>query len=363
MLETIREYATERLEASEEAEAVRRRHAAYYLALADRGEGHYAPPRSDWLARLEREHDNLRAALGWALARGDAEIALALAGALWPFWSSRGHLSEGRRWLEAALALGGDAPAPARVSVLAGIGWLSQLQGDYARAQVALDELLALQQRRGDRRGIARVLILLGSVSAEQGAYERARAQLEESLAHWRALGEAGFEYAALLNNLGLVTLKQGDHARAGALFEESLALHRAAGSEAGAIHPLLGLGRVALGQGDPGRARGLFAEGLALARASGDTRALLHALEVVAALAATQGQAGRAARLTGAAATLSAAAAIPPGPSGLLGDERQLVAARARLGEEAWAAAWAEGRAMTPEQAVADALDEVAPA
>ena len=147
MLETIREYARERLEVSGNAEEIRRRHAEYFLALAERGESKLREPEeASWLERLDEEHDNMRAALSWTLQSEEAEPGLRLAGALWQFWDMRGYYGEGRRWLEEALAKDGRASV-ARAKALEGVGWLADVQGDIGRAVAATEEGLRLGAR------------------------------------------------------------------------------------------------------------------------------------------------------------------------------------------------------------------------
>ena len=360
MLETIREYATERLAASGEAEATRDAHLAYFLALAEAAEPELLGPRAPaWLDRLEREHDNLRAALGWALERDAAEPALRLAGALAEFWWSHGHPSEGRRWLAAALDRDGTAPASARAKALHAAGWLATFQGDYPRATAALEQSLVLYQERGDERGIIRCLSTLGVVAQHQGDYERSQGLLEEALARARAVGDT-IGMAIALNNLGYLAVEQGDGARAARLLEESVALSRRLGIQDVVLRSLQSLGVVVLEQGDPGRAGALLAESLQLSRELGDAIGLIHGLEELAWVAAAQGRAERTARLSGAAAALCEATSLPLLPHARSVSERCRASARAQLGEAAWVAAWEEGQAMSGEQAVAYALEGI---
>ncbi len=187
MLETIREYAAERLADSGEEEAVRRSHATYFLALAEalrpRIEG---PDGQAVLDRLEADHANLRAALGWAIERSETTRALRLAGALWKFWFVHGHLGEGREWLERALAAGGDQPSDLRSEVLYGAGCFAREQGDFVRARAYGEECLSCAQAGGDTIRTAMALFLLGTLSTIEGDLDRTQERFEASLAQFR---------------------------------------------------------------------------------------------------------------------------------------------------------------------------------
>ena len=190
MLETIREYAAERFEESGDAETWRQRHAGYYLALAEQAAPELlGPQQGTWLERLEREHDNLRAALGWALEHGGATLGLRLAVALGHFWAVRGHLSEGQAWLERALSRWSEAPAPARAGALSAAGHLAYIKGEYERAATLHEESLSVQRALGDQRGVALSLHNLGRVAHYSGDFERAAALYDESLAIRASIG------------------------------------------------------------------------------------------------------------------------------------------------------------------------------
>jgi len=277
MLETIREYALERLAASGERDALERRHALYYLELARAAEsGLRGPAQARWLGRLAAEVDNLRAALDWARASGEVATGLRLAGALWRFWQVRGYLSEGRGRLEDLLALGErdgvalPVPAEVRAGALNGAGALAWSQGDYGRAAALCEEALALYRDLGDKGGLALALDTLGFVARDQGNYGRAMALLGESLALYRALGDT-WSVAFALNDLGLLAVDQGQYADADALYAESLPLRRALGDERGVAVVLSNLGIVATDRGEYERASALFEQSLDLYRALGD--------------------------------------------------------------------------------------------
>ena len=404
MLVTIHQYAAERLEGSGEAEALRRRHAAYYLALAEEAEAELrGPEQGMWLERLEAEHDNLRAALRWAQEIGEAETGLRLGGALWRFWYVRGYYSEGREWLAGLLALArASKPTATRAQALNGAGLLAHEQGDYAAARSLYEESLAIRRELGDKRGIAISLNSLGHVVREQGEYAKARSFYGESLAIRRELGDKrGIavslnnlgnvahdqgDYAAArslygeslaikrelgdkrgiaisLNSLAEVVCEQGDYAKACSLYEKSLAIKRELGDKRGIAVSLDGLGLVARHQGDYVAARSLHGESLAIFRELGYRWGVLAVLEGFVALAAAQGQPERALRLAGAAAALREAIGAPLPPTYQAELERHLETAQQALGEQASATALADGRAMTMEQAIAYALEEAAQA
>ena len=362
MLETIREYAAERLAVSGEEAALQRAHAAYYLALAEEVEPALTGPAHEtWLKRTEEEHDNYRAALGWALRHGETRMALRLAIGLQWFWYFRGHLREGRQWLEAALAMPGTVPPDLRASALSGTGSLATAQGDARRARESLEASLALWREVGDDAWTSRVLHNLGVLALLEGDEARATALLEESLALARDLDDPDFAQTGQILNLAylaIAALSRGDHARATELAQQSLALSRAVGFAPGISEALNTLGWVAVEEGDTARAALLLSESLALLRDTGNRQGLPWNLESAAAVAGSLGYGTRAARLLGAADALRELIGSPLPPSERARQERYIMAACAQLDQATWDAAWAEGRAMTTEQAIAYALE-----
>jgi predicted ATPase/class 3 adenylate cyclase len=360
LLETIHEYARERLEASGEAEAVRRAHAAYFQALAEEAEPALEGPQQGvWLACLEREHDNLRAALGWALETGEGEIGLGMTAALWRFWEMRGHLSEGRRWCERVLDQRSAAAAP-RAKALTGAGTLAWQQGDYARATALHEEALALYREIGDQPGIAFALNNLGVQALDQGDHERAVPYFEQSLALARDVGATRIS-AFALHNLGEVARHQGAYGRAQALYEECLALLRRLGDSWVTCMQLIGLARVAQEQGNDARAMAFCQESLPVCRDTGCKDPIATCLEGVVTVACAQGQFERVAHLCGAAAALREAIGAPIAPADRAGYERTVAAARAALGDDAFAAAWAVGQTWQVDEAIAAAEEVLA--
>jgi tetratricopeptide (TPR) repeat protein len=357
LLETVREYGLERLAASGEEDSVRDRHAAWCLALAEQATPPAWEPRSApaVLDRLEREMGNLRAALDRFLGRGDATSALRLAAAPRAFWWTGRHLGEGRAWLERALALGGQAPDGVRAWALAVLGRCALVQGDTAAAASAAQEGLSLFRALADAVGTAYALNVLGLATLERGEYDRATRLLEEARTTARAGGDPHGS-PGLLNNLGLIAYLQGDLDRAAALYGEALGVARGVGRRWTEALVLYNLAAVALDRGDPRRAAELVQEVLALAQEVHDPEHLAWSVWGAARLAERVGQPERAARLLGAFEAQRERLGISIYASMRPDYERVLAGARAGLGADDFAAAWTAGRALPPEEAVAEA-------
>jgi tetratricopeptide (TPR) repeat protein len=362
MLETIREYALERLEESGEAETLRRTHASYFLRWVEQAEPHLkGPQQAEWLARLEEEHDNFRAALAWCRNSGETETGLRLGGALWRLWYYHGYFSEGRSWLKGLLSESGRVPATVRAKALHGAGVLAESQGDYGGAGALCGEALALYRDLGHKQGVAASLNTLATVALEQGDYGQATGLFEESLAMYREL-EDKWGIALDLNGLGVTAWYQNDYERATPLFEESLAMYREQGDKQYFANALSNLGAMAWFQGNYERTRALTQESLTIFRQVGDRSNIADSLEILAWVACIQGQLERAARIFGAEKVLREVIGAARHALFQLESERRLAATRAGLGEVAFTAAWAEGGAMPLEQAIAYALEETSP-
>jgi predicted ATPase/class 3 adenylate cyclase len=355
MLETIREYGLEQLEAAGESAEVRHRHAAFYLRLVERAEPELLGPGQPlWLDRLETEHDNLRAALSWTLDM-DAETALRLAASLREFWFFRGHLSEGRAWLDRTLVTAGE-PGPLHVGALHGAGMLAIHGGDYSQAAALEETCLALARKFQDRRGEALALLELGVLASQEGDSTRAIRLTESSLAVWRELGEA-WGTALALNNLGYAAYRQGDFERAAALLDEALVVARIAGERMLLGSTLDSLGAVAEAKGELTRAAALYRDVLALGQEIGNHVTMAMALRALASVAAKVHQSASAARLWGAALGLEEAIGAPLPPEEEERHEQMLITARTQLGEETFAATWLAGKTSPIEEAVTEAL------
>ncbi|MCH8980226.1 MAG: tetratricopeptide repeat protein [Armatimonadetes bacterium] len=278
MLDTVRDYAADRLEQDGDPEAWRDRHLAYFAGLAEQAEPELTgKDQLTWLNRLEAEHDNLRAALDWASAKPDgAEQALRTSGLLWRFWDVHGHHSEGRARLESALERSAGETA-ARALALYGVGMLCWNLSEFGPAVRHLEDSLAIYRDLGDKRGAAAPLNGLGIVEWQQGNYASARRRYEETLALCRGLdNKRGVSIA--LHNLGLIAREQGDYAAARSLYEECLATDRELGDRRGAANATTNLGIIALEEGDYAGARRLHEESLALYSELGDRRGVAAA-------------------------------------------------------------------------------------
>jgi predicted ATPase/class 3 adenylate cyclase/DNA-binding CsgD family transcriptional regulator len=431
MLETIREYGRETLEASEEAEVTQRAHAAYYLALAEAAEQTWnGPQQAVWFARLEQEHDNLRAAMNWLLEQREAEMALRLGTALWWFWYAQAHLHEGWNELSRALEKSEGVAAPLRARALWATGSLAGSLGYVERGEDLCQESLALFREIRDTQGMGDATFHLAHIAFARWDLAAARKLFEESLVFLRETGDKTLT-AWALGALALVVLYQGEFARVHPLAEQARGICREIGDTTGVTMSLMTLARAVFWQGDLARAQILAEESLASAAETGSTsaevlalalygeialaqretmtarlrieqshalwqqvgnqgmlastRALLAkvlavegdhiaarrmyeesllrglaivdiapTLEGLALVVMEQGEPSWAVRLLAAAAALRNSLGAPLPPLCRVDYERSLAAARAQLGEQAFAVAWAEGQSMTWTQALA---------
>jgi len=291
MLETIREYGLETLIASGEEDAARQSHADYFLHLAEEAEPALKGPLLvDWLERLEREHDNLRAALRWALEQGSAEIALRLGIALERFWVVRGQRNEGLAFLQKALAGSAGVEATIRAKALLAAARLAFNQSNYDQGERLAQEGLALFRELGDKRGIALSVNRLGVAAWRRGDFRAARVLLEEDLALFRELGDRDRVAWSLFMH-GLLDNKQGEYARASSRFEESLALFRELGNKRGIAASLTQLaGTLFVSQGNQEMIYPLLAQGLSLDREVGDKEGMAVASLLLGWVALKQG-------------------------------------------------------------------------
>jgi WD40 repeat protein/predicted ATPase/transcriptional regulator with XRE-family HTH domain len=377
MLETVRLYSLQQLERAGEAAAMWDRHLNWCAALAERAApALQGPEQAIWLARLRREHDNLRSALQWALDRGLSTLGLRVAGGLGKFWLRGGHQGEGRRWLEALLALAADAEdntaLAARATALEGAAWLADDRHDFAQASALFDQAGALRRGLGEEGRPAGALITEGLEARASGDYARAAALLEESLVRARGLGqrertrEGDLGLALSWGNrytlLALVVRERGEYARAGALCEECLALARKRGDAEGSGMALLSLGDIARDQGDAERVRDLCGESLTVFRGLGQKWAIGFSLNNLAlaarldgdlALAASRAEESEATFRELEAETSLAEVLVTVGR--IKGVQGEAAVAGAKLAE-ALTLAWAKG----PRLFVAAALEEL---
>ncbi len=365
MLEPIRQYALEELEESGEAEQTRRRHAEFFLDLAERAEPeHKGPAQIEWLERVEKEHANLRVALGWALTMREAETA-ARGWALWIFWWYHSHQREGRRWMEAVLER--DLSPPSRAKVLMVAGSMAFGYGDYEQSETYCAECLELSQQVGDKLRAAWARVGLGLAAMGRSDHEAATSLLQEALRSFQEADE-DFAVAHVTDYLGILALTRGEMGKAILKFEEGLAVARRTGDRGSAYIALYNLAQVALSRGDYDQAATLFEEGVTLSGQMGDRANVAYCLEGMATVAGARGEAEHCARLIGTAEGLHEAVGVPAyvyyEPYRSL-YERTMAAVRSELGEGAFEEARERGREMTFEEAVGHTVeyDEPSPA
>jgi predicted ATPase len=354
MLETIREFALERLEDSGGGEDLRHRHTAYFLKLGELAKPELlASSSSVWFERLQAEHDNIRTVLGDAVEHRRADVALRLGGAVWHFWLTRGYWSEGRRWLESALAGSTESDPGLRVDALWGAGLLALWQGDIERGRAAADELLALAAETDSTR--AGAVLFAGLVASWHDDFDRAAQLYAESAQLARERGDSRLVGIAA-NNLGNIALTRGEYERALELFEESLAMGRERQDQDLLARGFTNLGFTTLLLGDVQRARSLLRDGLIAARDIGQVDGFIYGFVGLGAAYAREDPT-RAARLIGRADMLCEETASDlQQPEGRVRAETE-AELRTRLGEDAYAAVCAEGRALSLEDALALAL------
>ena len=292
MLQTIRDYGLERLADSPDRREIERRHAEFFLALAEESEALLAGrEQARWLDILEQEQANLRAAIDWLRDEREIEEALRLGGALWRFWWLRGDIDEGRHELESLLALPASVEPAVRAKALNGAGVLAESRGEFDTATRLHEESLEISRQIGDQRGVAWSLNNLGVVAVSQGDYARAQVLLEENLAVAEEAEETA-SVATALNDLGLIAHSRQDYQRAAALWTRGLALFRALGDESHVARALNNLGTVAMELGNYEEAQSLLAESLALHRSVGDRQGVASTLNNLAETAGALGDA-----------------------------------------------------------------------
>jgi tetratricopeptide (TPR) repeat protein len=398
-LETIREYALERLTESGEESAVRRAHTAYCLVLAEEGNPELSPAdRGRWLGQCDFEIDNFRSALDWLFQTLDLDWGLRLCVALFRFWDMREHITEGRARLETVLRLAGSDRTEERARVSLFLGALASAQGDYLAAESALEKSLCLYEELGDQSGIAASLNALAIAGRDRGDYSAAQSNFERSLDCWRMLSDR-LAIARCLHNLANVVKVRGDYPRArwalheaaeifeqlgdrtGAawsinqqgdvaraqddmtaargLYQRALAAFREAGDPWGTARSLTDLAYIDCEQGDHLAARTAFREALGIFAGLGHRRGAARALEGYACLALAQGHAERALKLAAAAARLRQLISAPLHQAEQSKLDQTLLPAWKSLPGAEGKSAWAEGSAMSLEEAIKDCLEE----
>ena len=364
MLEPVRQFAREKLQESGESADLRRHHAEHYLGLAETAGSHLlGPDQGSWLSRLRTEFANLREAQAWSLERGEEEerarVRLRLPAALWRFWTGR-RFEDGKLWLQTALERDPGGFPAVRARALDGLGYILLFQQDYERAMTALEEAIALYKDLGDNSGTAFALANFGYALLHGGLMERIPAFVAEAETlmaqdlddHARAYLRQILATAAMLN---------GDLDSALAQFVAALALCRELGDLRNTAMALFNLGMITLTKGDLSGGAALLEEGTRISRELGDRVGGLYYVWAFGKLSVMRSRPLRAATLWGAAEVLRERMGMSLSYLDLTasGYELDLAAVRSELDAVSFAAAWAEGRKMTPEQAIEYALGE----
>lgn len=359
MLETVRQYALEKLKESGEAQDARRRHAAFYLTLAEEAEKELAgPDQGEWFDQLEKEHDNLRAALLWSLEGDEPDIGLRLAAALWRMWNARGYMQEGRGWLEKALSRADDRPSPERAKALNGAGAIAYQQGDGHSARVLFSKSLEMGRELGDKLVISRATRNLASFMLGLDEFTRARELFEQCLGVSRELGDrSGIAYS--LGGLADVYYSLGDIDKGIEYYEQSLALHRELDDRRSIGITLNNLGELAQRQGDLEKAEELYKQSMAVVREIDDKWLTVHVLLTVGSLSAIQGRQARAIRILAAVEALRQEIGFEFQAHTLADYEHAVQRTREALTAEQFEAAWQRGSTMSLEEATAYAISE----
>lgn len=364
MLQVVREFALEQLEDSGEAEALHKAHFEYFLRLTEMGELElFGADQSAWLAWFEREHDNLRAGLGWARDREDGERGLRLAGSLYFFWGHTGPYSEARGWLHQMLSLAARPQAREAIlplthaKALYAAGEIAVSEGEFDEAVPLLEQALQLAQNLpGWVAGVT--LNALGNTASQRDDLDLATAYYTEALERFQSDGDLPFA-AVPLQNLGRMAGLRGNQEQAVEYAEQSVAFARRRGDRPRESSSLLSLARIALQQGNPALAEALAREALAVLRDLRSPVFLANCLIVLGEIASASGRDGRAARLLGAAAAQLGTVVDLYDPLEEVDTPGVMSRVRAALGEGLWAAAYTAGRSLTQEEAIAEALDE----
>ena len=361
LLETVRQYARERLAETDESDAVRGRSKDYFLGLAEDADPRLMQEEGPvWFRNLQAEHDNLRAALEWCLDPNnpaeDGAAGLRLCAALDNFWYLGSHVREARASLQSALARTTGERTRERTAALRRYGFFTNYQGDPDAARSPLREALAIATELGDASGAGRALKDLAWIAGQQRDWPEGRRLLEESRERFEESGDA-FGLSQAVHELGILAEYQGEFSRAQALYEEALRMFRELGNHERAVWTLHGLGYLALRREDFAEAGRMLRESLRLFCDLDDGPGKIRSLERLASLALAQGREARAVRLLGAVAAAREAIGAPPPPSEREEGEQILEAARSALGGPAFGEAWADGQTTPLRQAVEDAL------
>ena len=358
MLETIREYAGERLRESVEAENVLHRHAEFFLALAEEAHPHLPLHPREWVERLEQEHDNFRAALDWLEMVGESERNQQLAGALWPFWYIRGHVAEGRRRLESTIRTD-ERPTAARARALNGATAMALERGDPVTARPWAEEALALHRALGDVWGTANSILMFGNVHAEEHDLSTAQQLFEDARRRFSRLGDEHFMLLAT-RLVAWMCYDQGNRDRARTLHENVVRRARLSGNERMQATSLGALAEYALNDGRVTEALPMLTESTRIYRDLGERHALAINLCRFASATAAAGREGAAARILAGAEVVREEIGVSWSYWVVEMNDVTLAAVHSQLDEAAFAEAWGEGRALTVDEAIALAVSHV---
>jgi non-specific serine/threonine protein kinase len=353
MLETIREFGTERLERSGEQEELRRGHARYVRTLVEAAEPELLIAKSGWLGRVEDEHDNIRAALRWSIDTADADTGLRIAGAAWRFWQVRSHLGEGRRWLDEVLSLPDAAHrTAARAKALGARGSLAYYTNDGDEARRFYEESLAIARELDDPRAEAEGAYNLAFAHLIASEVDAARLLLEQASRIYGELGDR-LRQAHAKTALGMISIQEGDTETGALLTEETLTTFLEAEDQWGIVWAVGQLAALALKRGDYERCRTLMLQSLERSEAVGASAWYAVAVEGMGALAIHEGNPERGVRLAGAADRMQelAGGAVP---RAITTPEDPLELVKGTLPQERIDELWHEGRSMRPADAIA---------
>ncbi|HWC32874.1 MAG TPA: tetratricopeptide repeat protein, partial [Actinomycetota bacterium] len=357
MLETIREYAAERLRTSGEEREIRRRHAEHVASFAERAEPHLeGTEQRTWLDRCEREHDNVRAALAWSLAAGEVEVGLRIAAALWRFWQQRGHLREGRRLLEDLLEQASGDRTEIRAIAEIAAGSVVYWQGDYTAADRHYTNALEISHERGDRRGTMEALFNRAFIPLVTGRFDDARPIFDEALAIARELGDRRV-IALASGSIGYLLLRSEPDA-AIPMLEEQVTAARELGNQFWEADGIVSIGQSHRFLGDPDSAERRYVEALHLYLEHGNLPMIGATLMFIAFVESMRGRHDRAMRLFAAGDRIMSDAGSTAPPEGMFFVDPE-PPARDALGDDAVERALDEGRAMDLDKAVAYALED----
>ncbi len=403
MLQTIHQYALEKLQERDEEEEARNWHAHYFAEMVEEASPKLTgPEQAAWFRRFELENENLRGLMEWSLSGDDpekTEQVLKISNVLWRYWAAQGYQSEGLGWLEAAFKKSGDFEKDLLAQAYNVAGLMSRDQFDYPKAIEFFQAGLALQRQLGDKagiadglhslgvvaaylgyyaeavtydqeamtlrrelndqRGLALCLSFLGALKTSQGEYAPASQFYEEGLRLLRGLGDLRMT-ALLLNNLGYLRLSQAQPGQARPYFEESLALRRELHDRSGTAGSILGLADAFSAEGNSNQAIKLYTESFQLSKETGESLNLAFCLEGIARILSREGQSNLAGFVFGASEAFREVINTPLQPSELVGYNEALAQARRHSDPATFESAWVAGRAVTPDEALKISLDSV---